>query len=479
MPSMSERAPRRCRPFGSVAARGNAPRWFQGLSARLWLTSVAALAACLSLLAIVGVHLLNTFPQQAVGRHSQIEIVRHVVDALVYDADGRPVGVQLHDPTAWMFEAMPTELKYGVTDERGTVLLASPGADDSLWIDRLRPIDKPAIGEMTLNGRAFYIATLRIAHAGHTLRVQTAASARFTTILAQERIRALMRIVNVVFFIATIIFGLSLTLMLRRVLRPLRQVSEAAALISPRNLTARLSPNGLPHEIRPLIDGFNEALDRLENGFTVQQQFLASAAHELQTPLTLIRGQIELQPDIHDKDALLREIDLMARQVRQLLHLAEVSEAQNFSFADIAHTDVAQDVLAYLARKAETMHVGLHLEHLDGSHASASIWADRSALFILLKNLVENAINVSPPDGSVRVIVDAQSIQVRDEGPGIDAAHVPFIFKRFWRAPGARYRGAGLGLAICREIAIAHGWAIGVNRLTVGTSIVVRFDDAV
>ncbi|MGH8782181.1 sensor histidine kinase [Paraburkholderia sp.] len=463
----------RCR--STSPAHGTAPRWFQGLSTRLWLTSVAALALCLGLLATVGIQTLSTFPQQTVGRHSQIEVVQRIVDALVYDAAGQPVAVQLSDPTAWMFEAIPTELKYRVTDEHGTVLLVSPGKYDGPWIDRPGVNGEPTIEETTLNGRPFYIATLRFVHTGRAFRVQTAASARFTTILAQERIRALTRIVNVVFFIATIIFGLSLTLMLRRVLKPLRQVSEAAALITPRNLTTRLSPSGLPHEIRPLIDGFNEALDRLENGFIVQQQFLASAAHELQTPLTLIRGQIELQPDIHDKDTLLREIDLMARQVRQLLHLAEVSEAQNFSFADVATADVAQDVLAYLARKAETMHVGLHLE---STQTSPSIWADRSALFILLKNVVENAINVSPPDGSVRVIVDAHSIQVRDEGPGIDEAYLPFIFKRFWRAPGARHHGAGLGLAICREIAVAHGWRIAVSRLTVGTGFAVRFDDA-
>ncbi|WP_341868582.1 histidine kinase dimerization/phospho-acceptor domain-containing protein [Paraburkholderia lacunae] len=115
-------------------------------------------------------------------------------------------------------------------------------------------------------------------------------------------------IVRITFFVATIIFGLTLTFTLRRVLEPLTQASRAAVLITPRNRTTRLSSEGIPSEIKPLIGAFNEALGRLENGFTVQQQFLASAAHELQTPLTLIRGQIELQPEIESKELLFREI---------------------------------------------------------------------------------------------------------------------------------------------------------------------------
>jgi signal transduction histidine kinase len=86
------------------------------------------------------------------------------------------------------------------------------------------------------------------------------------------------------------------------------------------------------------------------------------------------------------------------------------------------------------------------------------------ALFILLQNLVENAINVSPPNGIVLLIVDASSIHVIDEGPGIPEEYVPFLFNRFRRAPDAGYDGAGLGLAICKEIAAAHGWSLTPGR---------------
>jgi signal transduction histidine kinase len=162
----------------------------------------------------------------------------------------------------------------------------------------------------------------------------------------------------------------------------------------------------------------------------------------------------------------------MARQVRQLLHLAEVSESQNFSFGEVSSVDVVQDVVAYLARKADRKQVKLQLQVLI---ATTLIWADRSALFILLKNIVENAINVSPPNSAVFLVVDNVSIQVQDEGPGIGQEHLPFLFKRFWRAPNASHDGAGLGLAICKEIAIAHEWRLTVSSLISGTKFIVWF----
>jgi signal transduction histidine kinase len=255
-----------------------------------------------------------------------------------------------------------------------------------------------------------------------------------------------------------------------RVLRPLREASRAAARIGPSHLKTRLSTSGVPTEIKPLIDAFNEALARLEKGFAVQQQFLAAAAHELQTPLTLIRGQIELQPEIEGKGLLFREIDLMSRQVRQLLHLAEVSEAQNFDFAEVNPVGVAHDVLEYLTRKADARQVRLSIED---RHAAPKVRADKGALFILLKNIVENAINVSPADGIVILTVDSGSIAICDEGPGIRDEHLPFLFTRFWRAPGAQYDGAGLGLAICNEIALAHDWTLTVSSQAVGTRFTV------
>ncbi|MGF6971324.1 signal transduction histidine kinase [Paraburkholderia sp. WC7.3g] len=448
-------------------------RWLRSLSVRVWVTSVAALAVSLAVLAAVVAYAFNHFPEQMLGRHEQIENAVKIADGLKFDASGRPVSIRLPDKTAWLFEVVPAELKYRVLDAQGNVLLSSDSAEhDTPWSVADLETIAGGVQRVHIDGKPYDIMTLRVPHGNAVLYVQTAMSTRLLNAIISQKITPIQIIVPVTILVAMVTFGLTLTFTVYCVLRPLREASKAAASITPRNLKTRLSLSGIPSEISPLIRAFNDALGRLENGFSVQQQFLASAAHELQTPLTLIRGQIELQPDIEDKDLLLREIDMMARQVRQLLHLAEVSESQNFAFGNVNSLDVAQDVVAYLSRKADARQIKLEL---DSAGNGPSIWADRSALFILIKNILENAINVTPAYSTVSVLVDDVSVQIRDEGPGIKEEYLPFLFKRFWRAPDSRHDGAGLGLAICKEIALAHDWRLSVSRLRVGTCFVVRF----
>ena len=445
--------------------------WIRSLSARLWITSVAGLAVSLTVLAAVVIYAFNHFPEQMTGRDDEHAMA--VASGLTFDSAGRPVSVRLFDQVAWVFGALPTEVKYRVLDAHGNVLLSSDNAGTGeAWIagDLSTAVGKPA--RMMLNKKPFNVVTLRVLHGNGVFYTQSATSVRLIELSSSAQVKPVPVVVETMIVLAMFIFALTLPLTVRWVLKPLREVSSAAASITPRNLKTRLSLEGVPSEIAPLINAFNEALGRLENGFAVQQQFLASAAHELQTPLTLLRGEIELQSEIANKELLFREIDLMARHVRQLLHLAEVSESQNFCFGDVSCMDVAQDVAGYLERKAGSKQVRLEIDTL---RAPSSIWADQSALFILLKNIVENAINVSPRNGVVSLIIDDMSIHVWDEGPGIREEDIPFLFKRFWRAPGAKHEGAGLGLAICREIAMAHGWRLTVRSRGAGAQFIVWF----
>lgn len=445
----------------------------RSLSARLWVTAVAALAVTLALLTIVVTYAFNDFPEALLGRHEQMERITAVVDSLAFGSTGKPVSLRLTGETAWLFQVVPTELRYRILDGNGNVLLRSADAGQGgPWGNADLVKSSGKVQRVVLDGEPFDVMTLQVVHGKQKFFVQTATSARFVSVIINQKIKPIPAIVKVTVLVAMVTFALALTGTVYRVLRPLRQASRAAALISPRNLKTRLSVKGIPSEIAPLIEAFNAALARLENGFAVQQQFLACAAHELQTPLTLIRGQIELQPGIEAKDMLLRDIDLMARQVRQLLHLAEVSESQNFTFGEVDTMDVARDVVGYLSRKADARQVRLRL---DSAGTVLPIWADRSALFVLLKNLLENAINVTPSHSTVSVLVDNVSIDIRDEGPGIKQEYLPFLFKRFWRAPDAKHDGAGLGLAICKEIAVAHEWRLTVSALAAGTSFMLCF----
>jgi signal transduction histidine kinase len=99
--------------------------------------------------------------------------------------------------------------------------------------------------------------------------------------------------------------------------------------------------------------------------------------------------------------------------------------------------------------------------------------ADRGALFTLLKNLLENAIQHTPAGTLVSVEVDATTLSVRDWGPGVPQDQLPKIFARFWRGHHRRDQGVGLGMAICQEIAVAHGWSLSAYRADPGLRVVV------
>ncbi|HEY0296461.1 MAG TPA: ATP-binding protein [Bordetella sp.] len=447
--------------------------WFRKLSVQVWATSVAVLAVILAALVILTIYSFD-HPTGARDSREQFNRAQNLASNLQYDADGQPVDIRIPDPDgimAWIFRVIPDEVKYRVLDERGESLLSSNKTDASgPWIPGDPEAALDQLRRVTIGPTTYNIMTARTQHAGRIFYVQIAASDMFNRAIVHQKTQDLPGVVRGTFIVVMLVFALTLSLTVRRVLKPLRKVSDAAASITPRNLAQRLPTQSVPSEIRPLIHAFNATLDRIEHGYATQQQFLSAAAHELQTPLTLLRGQIELAGDIAGKDLLLREIDFMARQVRQLLHLAEVSEPESFAFAEINAAAVARDVLSYLDGKARSSQVRLAL---DAPGDTVPLWADRSALFILLKNIVENAINASPPGGEVNVAVEPDAIRVEDDGPGISEADLPMLFQRFRRGAGARHPGAGLGLSICREIALAHQWRLAVAPRTPGTRFIV------
>jgi signal transduction histidine kinase len=168
---------------------------------------------------------------------------------------------------------------------------------------------------------------------------------------------------------------------------------------------------------------------------------------------------------------LLQDVEHMSRQVEQLLHLAEASEMQNYRPTAVDMHEVVRQAAGYLHRMADAANVRLELP----SQTMAVRWlADRGALFTLLKNLLENAIQHAPAGTVVSVAVDATSMTVRDWGPGVPQEQMSSIFARFWRGPHRRDKGAGLGMTICQEIAQAHGWTLTASRAEPGLRVVLE-----
>ena len=388
-----------------------------------------------------------------------------------FDAQGRPVGLdpdddEDDDDLTWVFDSLRREAAYRLLDDAGHAVFLSP-AGAAFWPTSGEAVRLARVHfEFEQGGATLYGATQPFVHEGRTWYFQIAASTRLMTLL--HRVALPLVVAGIVMFslVLLVTFGLCAYFTLRYTLAPLREVSESAAAISPRSMHARLTTAGVPAEIAPLVESFNRALERLERGYRVQQEFLGNAAHELKTPLALIRAQIELQDaDQNDRASLLSDVGYMSRQVQQLLLLAEASEAHNYKIAAVGVREVVEEAAAYLQRMAEAADVRLRVS----ATSDKVVWnADRGALFTLLKNLLENSIEHAPRGSVVGVEIDGGMLIVRDRGPGVDAELLPLLFERFWRGPHRRDRGAGLGLAICQEIALAHGWSLTAERAEPG-----------
>ncbi|RPE81215.1 sensor histidine kinase [Vulcaniibacterium tengchongense] len=429
------------------------------LAGRLILATVVAMLLATGAAAAVMIALVYPHSTAALLRAELDADIRNVRDGMRVDRAGR-MRIELHPEQANFYDGLPGDAAYRVLDAEGNVLAQSrPGpALDALAGTaagpRIRAVQEGA------DGIVLQVARATVAHAGRDYEIQVAQSRRLVTMLDSYASKLYLRAGAVTGALALLVFGVAVYVTIRRTVRPIRRASEVAVGIGPRNLAMRLHRGDVPGEIAPLIDAFNAALARLENGYRVQQEFLAAAAHELKTPLALLQAEIELG-GAADPRLLLRDTAVMARQVNQLLHLAEVSEGHNYVFAPLQLRPVLADAADYLGRLAERHGVAIELDAR--ADEGTTVEADPSAVFVLAKNLLENAIHHAPPGSAVRVEVRPDGFAVQDLGPGVAPADRPKLFERFWRGGSRDGEGAGLGLAICLEICLAHGWTIALD----------------
>jgi signal transduction histidine kinase len=255
-----------------------------------------------------------------------------------------------------------------------------------------------------------------------------------------------------------------------RVLAPLRDVTDTAHAISETDLTRRIEGEG-DDEIGRLAATFNAMLDRLEHGFATQKAFLSDAGHELRTPITIIRGHLELLGDDPRErketlDLVDDELDRMARLVDDMLLLAKAEQPDFLRLEDVDLDVLTEELMAKAQALARR---DWRLEAV----AAVRLRADRQRLTQAVMNLARNAAEHTS-DGAVIGIGSSfrdgrAELWVADSGPGVPEADRERIFDRFARGAGARRSdGAGLGLAIVRAVAEAHGGAVGVDQSRMG-----------
>lgn len=335
----------------------------------------------------------------------------------------------------------------------------------------------PGLSRAVAQGEPWVLYT--VAAAGRVVQVAQPLAAR-RELAADAALQLVAMLLAMMAMIA-----LLLVWAVRRGLAPLNQAATALAGRSASALTP-VADAGVPAELRPLVAAINSLLQRLAQAFTQQQRFVADAAHELRTPVTALRLQLQLLEQAGDADerssalAELRGgIQRSQRLIEQLLALSRAEPGgEVLQFAPVALDDVVQPVVA--SRRAEALRRGLRLSAR--AAADCGVVGDRAQLQTLLGNLVDNALRFTPSGGTVQVHAEWRgqrpALCVVDDGPGIAEAEHRRVFDRFYRVPGAQPDeqaiGSGLGLAIVQTIAQRHHASVSLHAGAAGRGLEVR-----
>ena len=252
-------------------------------------------------------------------------------------------------------------------------------------------------------------------------------------------------------------------------LRPIRRLTAAAESVAATgSLAERVEVSG-DDELGRLATRFNEMLEALERSVGAQRRLVADASHELRTPLTAVRTNLDLLREgklpadeaQHALEESSVELDGLTTLVADLVELAR-GEERKLRVEDVHLDDLVATVVERAKARAPQMTFLTSL-------APAQVSADPVLLERAISNLIDNAVKWSPAGGPVEITVRGGEVVVADHGPGIAEEDLPRIFDRFYRAATARSKpGAGLGLAIVREAATAHGGTATVENSATG-----------
>jgi len=277
--------------------------------------------------------------------------------------------------------------------------------------------------------------------------------------------------------------GLLIWIIIGRGLDSLDRVAQEVANRAPTHLEP-VDLQEVPEEIKPVIDELNKLFYRLQEGFEREKRFAADAAHELRTPLAALKAQaqVALNTDsVEEKNLalhkLIASVNRSTHIVQQLLTMSKlVPEATNLNDGDAANlVKITREILAMLAPSALEKKIELEFDH--DPHTPA-ISGNQTALGILVRNLVDNAIRYCKDNGKVSVRIYQQDdlllLEVQDNGPGIPVELQARVFERFFRVLGSKSPGSGLGLAIVRQICDLHGAKVELNSPTEGSGLIIR-----
>jgi two-component system, OmpR family, sensor kinase len=303
-----------------------------------------------------------------------------------------------------------------------------------------------------------------------------------------EELEFLRRILAYVVPIALAIVGIGGSFLARQSLSPVVAMADRARRIGVGNLGERLPVANARDELGHLAETFNELLGRLEASLVQQRQFMADASHELRTPVATTRtaSAVALQQEHRDESEYRETLKIVEQQAARLSRVVE--DMFTLARADAGNYPVRRtpmyldEVIDEVVRAARVVASTKDVTIDPMTIPSASFTGDEDLIRRMLVNLIDNAVRHAPGGSTVRIDLDQSdegyAIAVRDQGPGISPEIRPHIFERFFRGDAARrssaHDGAGLGLALARWIANAHGGDVVLARSsTSGSTFVI------
>jgi signal transduction histidine kinase len=407
---------------------------------RLMITTLVGTGVAYGWLYLKAMHVQSYLEQRAL-----VQQAREISDFIAVGEDGA-VALELPPRLSEAYNSVKSSYRYAVRDGAGRIVAASGrgiGPLPLLMGNQRRTYEENS-GDTRILGAA----------------IETTIGQRTFTTQVEEIARRFPSVNTAVFneFVADgdwliIVFllgqlGISV-FTVRRGLQPLAQLSALAGRINPGNSNLRLPQSGVPQEISPLVAAVNSALDRLDDGMQQQREFTANAAHQLRTPLTVLAANIDMMSDAAVAAKLRHDVDLMSRIVTQLLLVARLESLTINLDEQVELSALAREAAEDLGPLAISTHKTLEV---DEPANPVFVRGNTHAVAAAVSNLIENALNHSPPGGAVRIrVTTTPSIEVLDSGPGVPPHMREKIFERFWRGETSR-EGAGLGLAIVRRI---------------------------
>lgn len=450
-----------------------------------WYTSVSLLVVvgAIGLLYLALARNLRRISEQMLN--DEVEVCRALVNQRDGDSGALHEEIEI-DSAVRRYERFYVR----VIDERGVVLSTTPGMDDILGLRRVAAVAASHRGVFLIQSPsgASYRAIQSTLAAGperkQTWTLQVAMDlTQERTVLERERTWVWALLAAALLFCPAIGFAIA-----RHSTRPLREVAGIAGGIGSNTLNERIRPEGYPREVRALVLAFNAMLERLEDSFARLSRFSADIAHELRTPVNNIRGEAEVALARMRKPE--EYVDVLGSCLEESVRLSELIDsllflARSASPGDHLHRTEEElgtlltDVRDYY--EASALETGVTLSVVR-SNEVLNVNLDRVLFLRALGNLVANSLAHSSPGGDIWLSAKREDgyvcIEVRDRGCGIAASALVRVFDRLYRADPARSRdsgGAGLGLAIVRQIIELHGGTVCISsEVGQGTTVSVR-----